>query len=148
MKRPDLYPGFEQLYQELGTTLTADDVRRVLRYEVRRRVQDDRGAAFPLGDFVEDVQLQKAIEIALGKLGKKPTDVSDFNLVFDLPRISLGFTSFFGKKRRSHQALLATVLVEPEEQRLSLVWQSTLRVPAPETDYLDATEVTELRGGA
>ena len=86
MKRPDLYPGFEQLYQELGTTLTSDDVRRVLRYEVRRRVQDDRGAAFPLGDFVEDVQLQKAIEVALGKLGKKPTDVTDFNLVFDLPK--------------------------------------------------------------
>jgi hypothetical protein len=69
-------------------------------------------------------------------------------LVFDLPRISLGFTSFFGRKRRPHPALLATVLVEPEEERLSLVWQSTLRVPAPETDSLDATEVAEVRGGA
>ena len=49
-------------------------------------MQDDRGAAFPIGDFVEDVQLQKAIEVALEQLGKKPADVSDFNLVFDLPR--------------------------------------------------------------
>jgi carboxyl-terminal processing protease len=86
MKRTDLYPGFEQLYQELQTNLPSDDVRRVLRYEVRRRVQDDRGAAFPQGDFVEDVQLQKAIEVALDKIGKKPSDVSDFSLVFDLPK--------------------------------------------------------------
>ncbi len=86
MKRADLYPGFEELMAELGTTLPPDDVRRVLRYEVRRRVQDDRGAAFPIGDFVEDVQLQKAIEVALEGLGKKPSDVSDFHLVFDLPR--------------------------------------------------------------
>ena len=86
MKRSDLYPGFDQLVKQLGTTLPPDDVRRVLRFEVRRRVQDDRGAAFPLGDFVEDVQLQKAIELALGKIGKKPSDVSDFSLVFDLPK--------------------------------------------------------------
>jgi carboxyl-terminal processing protease len=89
-KRGDLYPGFEQLMRELGTTLPPDDVRRVLRFEVRRRVQDARGAAFPLGDFVEDVQLQKAIEVALEGLGRKPTDVDEFDLVFDLPRQALG----------------------------------------------------------
>jgi C-terminal peptidase prc len=84
-KRADLYPGFDALFGELHTTLSRDDVRRVLRYEVRRRVQDDRGAAFPLGDFVEDVQLQKAIELALEDLGQKPSEVDAFNLVFDLP---------------------------------------------------------------
>jgi hypothetical protein len=36
-----------------------------------------------------------------------------------------------------------TVLIEPEERRLSLVWQSALRVPAPEADSLDETEVLE-----
>lgn len=66
-------------------------------------------------------------------------------LVFDLPRIVLEFTSRFGKKRRPHPALLATVLVEPEARRLSLVWQSVLRVAASEADYLDATEVIEQR---
>jgi C-terminal peptidase prc len=85
-KRTDLYPGFDGLMKGLGTTLPPEDVRRVLRYEVRRRVQDDRGAAFPIGDFVEDVQLQKAIEVALEPLGKKPSDVDDFGLVFDLPK--------------------------------------------------------------
>ncbi|MSR62647.1 MAG: S41 family peptidase [Planctomycetes bacterium] len=85
-KRPELYPAFDELLGGLNTTLARDDVRRVLRYEVRRRVQDDRGAEFPAGDFVEDVQLQKAIEVALDGLGQKPTDVDDFNLVFDLPK--------------------------------------------------------------
>ena len=43
---------------------------------------------------------------------------------------------------------MATVLVELEEQRLSIVWQSTLRVTAPEVDYLDGTEIVEKRGAA
>jgi len=84
-KRTDLYPGFDQLLGRLETTLGPDDVRRVLRREVRRRVEDDRGAAFPAGDFVEDSQVQKAIEVALDALGEKPSDVKDFQLVFDLP---------------------------------------------------------------
>jgi hypothetical protein len=65
-------------------------------------------------------------------------------LVFEIPRISLGFTSLFGLRREPHPThQLATVLIEPENQRLSLVWQSTLRVVAPEVDYLDATEIVE-----
>jgi hypothetical protein len=69
----------------LVTTLKPDDVRVVLRSEIRRRVQGDRGGAFPYGDFVEDVQVQKAIAVALEKLGRSPTDVSEFQPVFDLP---------------------------------------------------------------
>jgi len=86
MKRPELYPGFDQLMRGLDTNLSRDDVRRVLRLQVRRRVQDDRGAEFPYGDFVEDVQLQKAIEVALDGLGQKATDVSEYQQVFDLPK--------------------------------------------------------------
>lgn len=86
MKRTDLYPGFDQLLSELQTTLPVDDVRRVLRMQVRRRVQDDRGAEFPYGDFVEDVQLQKAIEVALEARGQKATDLSEYQMVFDLPK--------------------------------------------------------------
>lgn len=68
-------------------------------------------------------------------------------LLFDLPRPSLSFTSSFGSRREPHESsVLTTVLIEPEEQRLSLVWQSTLRVPAPDVDYLDATEITA-KGG-
>jgi hypothetical protein len=65
-------------------------------------------------------------------------------LVLELPRIGLGFTSSFGRRRQEHGApLLATVLVEPDERRLSLVWQSALRVAAPDADYLDATRIVE-----
>ena len=53
-------------------------------------------------------------------------------------RLSLDFTSRFGWRREPHATQqLATVLIEPEEQRLSVVWQSTLRVIAPRVDYLD-----------
>jgi hypothetical protein len=64
-------------------------------------------------------------------------------LRFELPRISLEFTTRIGTRREQHGARLVTVLVEPEEKRLSLVWQSVLRVRAPEADYLDETEIVE-----
>lgn len=86
LKTPRLYPGFEELKESLATNLPDDDLRRVLRYETRRRVQDALGAVFPDGDFVEDVQVQKAIEVALEKLGQEPASVADYDPVFDLPR--------------------------------------------------------------
>ncbi len=39
--------------------------------------------------------------------------------------------------------MLATVIVEPDLQRLSLVWRSSLRVGARDSDYLDLTEIEE-----
>jgi hypothetical protein len=67
-------------------------------------------------------------------------------LRFDLPRISLGFTTRIAMRRVQHGSRIALVLVEPEEKRLSLVWQSALRVPAPDADYLDETTIVEERG--
>lgn len=69
-------------------------------------------------------------------------------LVFELPRITFECTSRFGARREPHPSHVATTLVEPDEQRLSIVWQSTLRVPAPQVDYLDGTEIVEKRGVA
>ncbi len=89
-RNPGLYPDFDQLMTTLGTTLGRDDVRRILRSEIRRRVQDERGVAFPLGDFVEDVQLQKAIQLALEKLGEEPANIPEFGLVFDYEPQPLG----------------------------------------------------------
>jgi hypothetical protein len=65
-------------------------------------------------------------------------------LVFDVPTMSFACTSIFGARREPHAAQLATVLVEPDAARLSLVWQSRLRVAAPDADYLDATEIVEV----
>lgn len=67
-------------------------------------------------------------------------------LVFELPRIQLAFVSRFGSYKTPHDApRLATVLLEPDASRVSLVWQSALRVAATEGDFLDATEIEERR---
>jgi C-terminal peptidase prc len=60
------WPGFENLYASLSTPLSREDVRLLLRVEVRRAVQDAAGKAFPQGDFEEDLQLQRAIKTLLG----------------------------------------------------------------------------------
>lgn len=73
-----LYPGFEEFYLGLETPLSRDDVRQLVRAEVRRRVQDARGQEFPPGDFVEDVQLQEGIRLALEKLGDSPATYEDY----------------------------------------------------------------------
>jgi len=78
------YPGFEEFYDSLDTRLSKEDVRIYLRHYLRERVCDDRKQTFPgqgyfvLGDFQEDNQLQAAIKIVLEKLGKKPSDIGDY----------------------------------------------------------------------
>jgi hypothetical protein len=65
-------------------------------------------------------------------------------LLLELPRISLEFTSAFGRRREPHGSpRLVTVLIEPDARRLSVMWQSTIRVGAPDVDYLDATAIIE-----
>lgn len=80
---PARYPGFTELYGELDTALAQDDVRFLLRMEVRRRVQDTRGTAFPFGDFTEDIQLQAAIEEILAGKGMKVADIAEYAQTFD-----------------------------------------------------------------
>ena len=80
---PARYPGFEDLYQSLDTTLSREDVRFLLRIDVRRRFQDLRGSALPMGDFAEDLQLQAAIEDILGQRDGSPADVSEYAATFE-----------------------------------------------------------------
>lgn len=77
------YPGFDDLYNSLATVLTPQDVRFLLRREVRRRVQDDRGAAFPDGDFQEDPQLQGAIRDLFTALNQPLNAVPEYAATFD-----------------------------------------------------------------
>lgn len=81
---PDRYPGFRSFYAGLDTRLPEDDVRLMLRGEVRRRVQDLRGGEFPLGDFQEDPQVQAAIAEVLERLGESPKDYEPFRATFRL----------------------------------------------------------------
>ncbi|TDJ75259.1 MAG: S41 family peptidase [Planctomycetota bacterium] len=79
---PWAYPGFEELYESLATTLPEDDVRFLMRREVRRVVQDIKGEAFPLGDYEEDVQLQAAIRAVLAELDLSPEDIPAYASTF------------------------------------------------------------------
>jgi carboxyl-terminal processing protease len=121
-----LYPGFEELYASLETTLSRDDVRFLLRREVRRRVQDDRGAAYPSGDFEEDPQLQKAIEVALSGLGESWTQVPEYVTVFrlgeeeDAPVIAARTSD----SRRSDLRHALTLISEARRSELSLSKES------------------------
>lgn len=80
---PDLYPGFDELYESLDTTLDREDVRFLVRIDVRRRAQDLRGTAFPYGDFAEDVQLQAAIEEILKESGRSVASIEAYAKSFD-----------------------------------------------------------------
>ncbi len=89
---PTRYPDFDAFVQKLNTPLPTDDVRALVRAEIRRRVQDLRGKEYPQGDFVEDDQLQEAIRVVLRKLGKKPDDFDEYRSSFpaeSLSRIAL-----------------------------------------------------------
>jgi len=83
-KNPELYPEFDALMVELDTTLDRDGVRRELRNAIRRHVQDDLGREFPFGDFEEDVQVQKGMQIALEQLGEDPTSVPELQAVLEM----------------------------------------------------------------
>lgn len=87
-----LYPDFEAFYQSLRTPLPPDDVRQLLRAEIRRRIQDARGQEFPQGDFVEDRQLQAGIRHVLTQLKESPDSIPDYRATIapDLePRLNL-----------------------------------------------------------
>lgn len=79
------YPGFENLYQSLETTLSRQDVRFLVRREIRGRAQDARGAAYPDGDFEEDPMLQGAIKSVLEKLGRPIEELPSYAKTFDKP---------------------------------------------------------------
>jgi len=87
-----LYPDFDSFYQSLSTPLPPDDVRQLLRAEIRRRIQDARGQEFPQGDFVEDLQLQAGIRYVLQQLGDSLESIADYRSTIapDLqPRLNL-----------------------------------------------------------
>lgn len=66
------YPKFDPFYEKLDTKASKDDVRRLVRELVRKRVQDDRGKSLYF-DFQTDTVLQSGILEAckLAKLDAK-----------------------------------------------------------------------------
>ncbi|MEM7311319.1 MAG: S41 family peptidase [Planctomycetota bacterium] len=82
LKDEDSYPNFDRLMVDLETTLPREDVRALVRSEVRRRIQDDRGAEFPIGDFQEDFQVQRAVHEALKHFDETPGAYDAFAKTF------------------------------------------------------------------
>jgi len=75
---PNLWPDFDEVYRSTSSALSREDLRGLLRSEVRRRVQDERGAAFPLGDFQEDSQVQVAIVELYERAGRSWSEVPEY----------------------------------------------------------------------
>ncbi|HMF98047.1 MAG TPA: DUF2169 domain-containing protein [Vicinamibacterales bacterium] len=59
---------------------------------------------------------------------------------FALPRVHLGFATFFGRETRHHVGHLDAVIVEPDINRVMLVWQSILACHH-DVDDLDRTRI-------
>ena len=59
---------FEELYQKLETRLTRSDVRRALRLLIQLHLEDQSGEEI-VGDYSEDLQLQRAILQAMVESG-------------------------------------------------------------------------------
>lgn len=66
-------------------------------------------------------------------------------MAFELPSVHLRFTTRFGARRQEHPGVLASVILEPDDERVQLVWQSSLAVPPTKVDALDETVVEEVR---
>jgi len=62
------------------------------------------------------------------------------NLRFMLPEISFLFKTYFGSQEKVHSGELVSVIIEPDESRLILVWQSSLSV-GNDGEYLDKTVI-------
>ena len=77
--------------------------------------------------------------------GGEPVELSNLstngNLFFRLPEVYLKFMTFFGKKDVEHSAKLSTVIIEPDDPRVIMVWHTSL--PCHHlVDKLDVTVIS------
>ena len=72
------YPGFKEWYRSLETTLIEEDIRWILRREVRDRVEDEQGSEFAM-NLQDDIQLQRAVVEALTRLGESYKAIEEYS---------------------------------------------------------------------
>jgi hypothetical protein len=70
----------------------------------------------------------------------------DGTLAFELPKVALRFSTAIRGKRHEHRAQISSVVVEPCDRRVFVTWQSSLKVRAPDVDFLSTTDITEQGG--
>lgn len=71
------YPHYQELWKRLKNRYTAEDIRRILRLKLRRRIANERGRDFAC-DFQEDRQLRYGIRYLLKKLGVSYQDFPEY----------------------------------------------------------------------
>lgn len=67
-------------------------------------------------------------------------------LLFDLPKLQLQLATEVRGRKREHGAHITSVIVEPDLRRVSVTWQSSLRVTAPDVDFVSTTDITVAGG--
>ncbi len=75
-----MWPEFDKFHASLNTSLAKEDVRRELRFRLRARVADDRGAEFTQ-NFQEDKQLLVGLTELFKKAGADIKSVSEYAAV-------------------------------------------------------------------
>jgi hypothetical protein len=65
------------------------------------------------------------------------------SMAFVLPKVYLTFTTRFGRHAVEHRARLHTVILEPDQPRVIMVWHTSLPVANSRVDYLDETIIGE-----
>ncbi|MAR89387.1 MAG: hypothetical protein CML06_00690 [Pseudomonadales bacterium] len=66
------------------------------------------------------------------------------DLSFTLPRVYLTFTTHIDRRVEEHRGQLSSVIIEPDQRRLTLVW-TTVLLCRNEADYLDQTIIRQKR---
>jgi carboxyl-terminal processing protease len=84
---PNRYPGFDGLYASLATKADRNQIRELLREEVRRKAADARGKAFPC-DYETDVVLQRGIVEILKKVGVDHTGIEQYKNIVIAPPVA------------------------------------------------------------
>ncbi|MBE7492695.1 MAG: PDZ domain-containing protein [Planctomycetes bacterium] len=74
------WPRFDEFYAGLNTRLSPDDVRRELRFALRTRVADDRGAEFTQ-NYQEDPGILRGVKELFAKAGKDPAQIPEYKAV-------------------------------------------------------------------
>jgi hypothetical protein len=115
---------------------TYDETWKRERFPLPPRDWDPRSRQCAPPDQVADAPLRGGEAVELVNLS--PTG----RMTFALPRMSLRFSTHLDGQIEEHAGHLSTVILEPDDRRIMMVWQSTLAVRT-NGDYLDQTVVSE-----
>lgn len=64
-------------------------------------------------------------------------------LRLSLPKIYLTFQTRVASERHEHRSRLVSVILEPDNRSLAMVWQTSLKVPARKVEHLDEVVIRE-----